>query len=524
MRYRVLTLVALVALAGCGSLAGGLAGGPTVSDAQVEIQDGSPVLAFNYTVSDYSDALLQGPSGQVINRGTIEPNSTEAGFYLAEPRGGNYTIIIQQGGSTEATLTKEFEGPNVVAEGASARWTGWSVANATLSVSNTGDLPSEIQSVGLEAVGSTNSDYVNRWLAPGESTDITVSSGFSSMTVTEPGETRGTVAVNTSSGVASSTFSRTFEGASLNITDVSPTWDNAALADVTGTVENTGDLPTEAAVEVRYNGDRLEWTGNATLDPGESGEFTVDPWSDVIYSATSGGETTLTVAARSQSETVTREISNDVSAAAVGVETSAIWESGQLQAITADIANTGDVSSSFSIEYIVNGEVVYTESVSELAGNSEVAYQYGDTGFGADPIYVSDGGQEEVTVRLTGSGVSASDSVTESFSGPDIEVTGTEATFFENYDEPTYELSNIDTTAQNTGDVVVSYDTVEYTIEGYERQYDAFRAELAPGETDRLYISAGDVTVSSGTHTVTFRFLDDSGNVIATDTATVTAE
>ena len=524
MRYRVLTLIALVALAGCGSLAGGLTdSGPTVSDAHIEIQEGSPILAFNYTVSDYSDALLKGPSGQVISRGTLEPNATESGFYLTEPRGGNYTIIIQQGGSTEATLTTEFEGPNVVAEDTSATWNGQSVTDATLTVSNTGDLPAKVQSWRFRAAGGTNDGYLNRWLSAGETTEMTFSSGFSSMTVTEPGTARGVVTLNTTAGVVSGAFSRTFDGPSLNITYVSPRWNGGELSDVTVIVENTGDLPAETAVEVRNNGERLEQTEKKTIQPGVTPRYRIDPrGDDVIYSATSGGETTLTVAARSQSETVTQEITNEVSAASVDVTAGAIWESGQLQAITADLSNSGDVPASFTIEYVVNGEVVYSGQIDELAGNADAKYQYGDTGFGADPIYTTDGGQEKVTVRLTG-GASASDTVTESFAGPSATVSNVDPGFIDTYDEPTYELNTLRMTVQNTGDTTLAYDTIEYEISGYTDQENAFSAEVTPGETKTEFLS-GDISVSGGSHTITFRFINAAGEVVATETATVTAE
>jgi len=94
------------------------------------------------------------------------------------------------------------------------------------------------------------------------------------------------------------------------------------------------------------------------------------------------------------------------------------------------------------------------------------------------------------------------------------------ATFLSNYDTDTSDLSSVDFDVQNTGDIPITYNSVEVSIDG-TTQTDTlgFASSLAPGQSTTGYHSY-DSTVSNGNHDMTIRLMNN-GKTVLTETTTV---
>lgn len=362
----LLLLGVLVALAGCG----GLAGGPSVSNAHADTSgDGYPVVVFNYSVSDYSDVILEGPDGDIINRGTLNPDKNRAALSMQNPRGGEYTIVIQQGGETQLEKPVSFDGPDARVVETRAQWSGNSIEEVTVTVENGGDLPVRIINATATARGSEIAESAYIWIPAGESKTIRITPRFGGIAAQEGGEIRGDVTVRTNRGTLSGQFSKTFEGATLEIDEIRPVWDDGTLMSVTVVVRNSGDLTTTATTLLRADGKELISSFGSRISPGDTTTFTFDP-SSGIYQVQAGGTAEVNILVDSSSGFTEKTISKTFEGPDLSVTSSdatayqpydkQLYEFSQLRIGT---QNSGDTPISFdTIRLSVDGKTT-TESL-----------------------------------------------------------------------------------------------------------------------------------------------------------------
>jgi archaellum component FlaF (FlaF/FlaG flagellin family) len=168
----------------------------------------------------------------------------------------------------------------------------------------------------------------------------------------------------------------------------------------------------------------------------------------------------------------------------------------------------------------VNGQTV--DEGSGLLDASSSKERTLSAGFGDTFYTVPEGGSYDVTLTLSGqSGWSTSTTQTVEFDGPSGQITGLDTYFIDNYDTSTADLSSVSFNLQNTGDVVLDYDTIEIEMDGTTVTDSPISRTLEPGRS--TYISPSvDLTVSEGTQELTVRVLDGSQTVAET-TNTVSA-
>ena len=301
----LLLLGVLVALAGCG----GLVGGPSVSDAHADTSDdGYPVLVFNYSVSDYSDVILEGPDGDIVTRGTLNPDKDRAALAMQNPRSGEYTIVIQQGGETQLEKPVSFSGPDARVVETRAQWSGNSVEEVGVTVENRGDVPIRVINATATARGAEIAESAYTWIPAGESETVTITSSFDGITVQEEGGIDGDVTVRTNHGRLSGQFSKTFEGPRLEIAEVRPVWDGPTLMSATVVVRNAGDLPTTSTTSLRADGTELASSYSREIPPGETDTYTAELPSGLAQ-VQSGGTAEINVLVDSPSGSAEETIS-----------------------------------------------------------------------------------------------------------------------------------------------------------------------------------------------------------------------
>jgi len=327
----------------------------------------------------------------------------------------------------------------------------------------------------------------------------------------------GSVEVNTESGTLGGSFSTTFAGPNLQMTEVNDSWSSSDLQTVYVTVQNDGDLPTDAKVSVLRGDETLASTFNETLPAGSSVTFEVESVG-YIYRAESGGSVSLDVVADSPNSHATDTISREIEGASVSIQSiNPVWENGELTEVTATVANDGEVEAQGTVELEVAGESVTSSSFRVEPGATGTVDVWG----GYQPAYTAErGGPHDVTVSISGDGWTDSRTSTTDLGSLDGDISSVSPTFLSNYDENTSDLTSLSFNIQNTGDIPLSYDSVEVTIDGSAQTLDSSSiTAILPGEQSSEYVST-DITVPNGDHEVTIRLMND-GEAIVTDTATV---
>lgn len=522
-RNHILAVTLVVLLAGCGGLAG--IGGPSISDTEATVVEGQPVLVFDYEIDDFATALLEGPNGNVLYETRIEPEKNTSTLYMGQPQGGEYRILIREGGETLTTETLEFDGPELVLTDVSDNWSSNSLESVEVTIENTGDLPARLERGTYQVDENDAVSYISETVEPNESVSGSISPGFGVTEFEEPGLVEGDLTVETSVGNLSGEFSRDLEPASLSIAGVNPVWSGNALEDVIVRVRNTGDVPTEANVTVEHDGEKAAGTGVGIVDPGEMARFEADSLFG-SYEVQSGGEAQFDVYVDSPSGRVSDEFTRDIAGADVSIESvDSTWEFGRLNQVQYTAENAGEVEAKYDMTVEVNGETV-SEGEVTIPPEGVSGQTLAEDSFYSSLDYVADsGGEYEVTVTLdTGDGtVSASDTV--EFEGIDYSISEVDTTFLGQYDSDSSELSSADFSIRNEGDIALRYDSTEIEISGASRTDSLYGTqELAPGSSATEYVTMTEgVLVDSGTHDLTIRLLLD-GETVASETVSVSTD
>ena len=522
-RYHILAVTLVVLLAGCGGLAG--IGGPSITDTEATVIEGQPALTFDYEIDDFATALLEDPNGNIVSEARIEPEQNSSALYMGEPHGGEYRLLIREGGETLTSETLEFDGPELVLSNVSDQWSSNTLESVEVTVENTGDLPARLERGTYQVDGNEAESYISGPIEANESVTASISPGFGMSEFEEPGLVEGELTVVTTAGNLSGEFSRDLEPASLSIVGVNPVWSGNALEEVIVRVRNSGDVPTEANVTVEHQGEEAAVTGLGIVDPGELVRFEATPFFNP-YEVQSGGEAQFDVYIDSPSGRVSDEFTRDIAGADVSIESvDSTWEFGRLTQVQYTADNAGEVEAEYDMTVEVNGETV-SEGEVTIPSEGVSGQTLAEDSFYSSLDYAADsGGEYEVTVTLdTGNGtVSASDTV--EFDGVDSSISEVDTTFFDQYDSDSSELSSMDFSVRNDGDIALRYDSVEIEIGGATRTDDPYGTqELEPGSSSMEYVSVTDsIVVNSGTHDLTIRLLLD-GDTVASETTSVSTD
>jgi len=518
----------LLLLLGVAVLASGCTGmGVSVSHADMVVLEEGAGLKFNYSVGDYSTAKLQSPSGQVVAETELEPENNVAGFFLSDPRPGEYKIIVQHGGETVEEKVLSYDGASPSLQDVEVEWSGNSIQRVRLEVRNSGDLPLRLDEgvvAAREQIVETGQLY--KWVPPKTTEEIAVTPSFgSTISVNRAGEVRGTIQVQTSNGTIDGDFHKTFQGPELEIVEKTPHWEGNTLETVDLTVRNTGDLPTHVNATITRAGKVQGTSWGKDLPPGSSVDLEVTG-PGYIYKTESGGDIELGLLVDSPSGYLKSNVSHNIKPADVSLESfTPVWEGSRLSTVKYEVYNRGDVSGEFKSEVSVNGEVV-ADQQNYIGPGETKSFEIEGSSVFSDTIYAAtEGGTYNVSLTLTAGKQEVSDSSEEEFGSLDASLSQVSPTFFDNYDSDTSELHSVDLTVRNEGDVMLIYDSVELSIGGATRTVSLYsETELERGESRTEYLSLdGAITVSNGDHDLTIT-LKRAGQSLVSETVTVSTQ
>ncbi|GGL25996.1 hypothetical protein GCM10009037_07040 [Halarchaeum grantii] len=526
VRFRAVLLVtligAMVLTAGCSGV---LDSGPSVSNTQTQLTEYGPAIEFNYSVSDYSQVLLQRPDGEVVTDDTIEPNQSSSALLMGDPQPGTYKLIVQQGGETVVTKEVTFDGPNAHVREVNANWSGSVLHDVSVTIENTGDLPFYVKSGTVSVRDASVNGSLYEWIPANTTETVTVSPSFGALVVEESGDVRGQVSIRAANETFTDTFAKSFEGPNLKVVNTSSQWNGDTLTHVTATVKNTGDMGTTATAAVYHGEEQRAIDGFGTrIAAGETVQYDISSFS-YIYRATSGGDVDLSLVVNSSAGFTTTPLSHSVTGADVTITSlTPNWQNGVLQNLKFTATNEGDVESEFTAYITVGGEEIASPTY-RIGGGETATFSYGDglsSGYG--PIYtVTSGGDVDVTVSVSTPGSTGTSEKTASASFEDVSASiNADATFYEQMNGNDYELSSLDVDIQNTGGLPVSYDSIEIEVDGATRSESLYSTQsIASGSSATEYLSFTDaIVVSDGSHDVTIR-LKNGGETVLSDTVTV---
>lgn len=517
----IIAIALIVSLAGCGAISA--VTGPSITGTNTTVIEERPALTVEYEIDDYATAMLEDPDGEVVYETRIEPETNSTPLFFSKPRPGEYTVVIRQGGETVASKSITFDGAEVKVESVEQDWFKNKLRSVEVRINNTGDLPLRIGEGTYSVKGYETSTDFYQTVGAGETTTIELKPSYlGEVKITKPGDVDGELTIRTTAGDVTKELPKTFEPASLSITQINPTWEGSKLVAVEVKVRNTGDVPTTGNATIEHGGDVIAYSGEGQVTPGETVSFTVDPFG-FIFEADSGGSFEFETVVNSPSGYVSESFSHEIDAATVSIESmSPTWESGQLTGLTFTASNDGEVAAEYPVRVTVNGETVFEATVNIPAGDT---YEYTafDVASYAAPKYIAEsGGEYKVTVTIeTDDGpVSKSDVV--EFDGVDSSISSVDATFYEPYGSDGCEFSQLSFSLRNDGDIPIRFDSIEVSIGGASRTKSMYSENsLLPGESASQYMTFTEgILVDGGTHEVTIRLKRD-GETVVRETVTV---
>lgn len=495
----------------------------SVESMETTVENGQAALSFEYSIGDYGTALFEGPDDRVIAETRIEPDHTTSSLSVGTLEAGEYELLIRQDGDTVTSETLTVEGPDPLLSNIDSSWTYNELEQVTVEIENVGDVPVYVEEALFEISDLDPSEWVNTYLDAGESRAIGIDGGIE---IDTSGTTGGSVSVTTAAGPVTGEFSHELAPASLKFTSIEPNWDGNTLVDVVVTVRNAGDVPTESQATATADGDELDTTPTEQFDPGQSEELTLRSFG-TLYEATSGGEAEIDIVVDSPSGSVSETISRDIDGAEISLDTiSTGWESGRLVRVSARVSNSGDLEATPSATVLFEDSEIVDETLT-IPADETITFPLIDASSTYDDAYgVWSGGQKEVTVELDQGDGTVSETDTKEFDGLETDFSNIGTTFFSaGYDTDDVELSRVNFNVRNSGDVLLTYDSVEIEFGGASRAEDLYSPKtLLPGSSETEYWSPVDnIVVSPGEEDLAILLLRD-GDEVARTTTTVTAE
>jgi hypothetical protein len=523
VKSRALLAVAIVVLlAGCSGLP--FLGGPSVSNIDSDVIEGEPAVVFDYESEDYATAILEGPDGDAIYEARLEPQENQSALWMGEPRPGEYTVVILQGGETVTEQSVTFEGANVTVDNYDTGLGQNEVQIAELTLQNTGDLPLILNDAVVTVTDQERDIQLSRDIIETNET-VTVGFDFSDdpIIVSQPGELDVSTRLDTNAGSVTESESHDVAPEDLSVVSTQTEWEGDELSSLTAQVTNEGDISAETTVRVMREGEILYESDPVTVYPSSTDGIELDPLSGV-FDAQSGGEYEFEVVASSENDQASVSITEQVQGASIGVESvNAEWSENGLTSVTTTLSNSGEFDADRTITASVEGEQVAERDVTVRPDG--ISLELVDANFGDPPYIAETGGTYEttVTVETPDGAVTASDEIT--FDGPDAEITEIDTTFLSaGYDTGEFEPSTISIEASNSGDLALLYDEVRVSLAGETETQSVSSAAVEPeiGGTE-FFTFEEPPTVEAGTYDIEVEFLND-GDVVLEETQELTAE
>lgn len=514
-------LVALTATAGCGGVESVLGPTASVSNISIELTDNGPFFTFDYAVDDYTDALLENPNGDVVNRGTLEPSQSEAALFAAPNQPGTYWVILRRGGETLTETSRSYDGADLSIREVTEVWNHNTLEELKAILANEGDLPANLTeltaTVGGEQLGG---ERYGAWIEAGTEATLTVGTQYAGVTVSEPGTVDGEIRATTPTGTARATFQQQIDPPTLEIVAGNPSWQDLSLVDASVIVRNTGDIPTAATARLEHEGETLGESQQTTVPPGETTELQIGDFG-ALFRAEEGGELAFRFVVDGDETQVDQTFTHQIEQPDLSiVSVTPDWEQGTLNGVDTRVENSGDLPDEASGTLYINDESVLETEWNIQPGTETVSFA------SLGHLYrVKTGGDVTIRVELTHSGTTDSQTTTTTVSAPEGEISEIDLSAWSQFDSNQYDVSTANFTVENTGSVVLYYDRIEVTVDGTTRADNPIsEISIEPGSDYPGTVPFTDPIVVDGGETDVSITLLTSGTSVVEESTTVSVE
>ncbi len=316
----MLGVVVLVLLAGC-------AGSPTgdtnmttndstsavssaqISDLQISSQSGEAVVSFNRTVSGVTVSLIDENQTTIDSQSVEEPHDQTR--LILPSRSGNYSIRLEQTDTIidEQPLSVVAPTPQV---NVTSTWDGDTLTNLSVGVTNDGDLRTDA-SVSVYHLQTVVANSSSRTVSSGETTKFDLSDGGDVYRTNATGEITLRVVVETVESTVEREITTTVRPGEIEVTSLSPNWDEDNLRSVDYTLRNAGSTSATGTVTITASDDTITTGTNHTLPAGLTETFSYDASYD-----TDTDETTVNLTVEYNGTTVSESVTNETEVAYSG--------------------------------------------------------------------------------------------------------------------------------------------------------------------------------------------------------------
>jgi len=319
--YRIMIgIVVLILLAGC-------AGSPTgdtdmttnqsdsavsaaqISDLQISNQTGEAVISFNRTVGGATISLVDGNQTTITSQSVDEPRDQTR---LALPnRSGSYSIRLEQADIVLDSQTLTLAPPTPVVT-VTPMWDSNTLANLSVDVANDGDINTNA-SVSVYRLQTVVANSSSRTVQSGETTKFDFSDSGDVYQTSATGEITLRVVVETTESTVEREIATTVRPGEIQITSLTPNWDEDDLQSVDYTLRNVGNTSVTGTVTITASDDTITTGTNHTLQGGLTETFSYD----ASYN-TDTDETTTNLTVAYNGTTVSESVTNETEIAYSG--------------------------------------------------------------------------------------------------------------------------------------------------------------------------------------------------------------
>lgn len=368
--------------------------------------DVSTVIEHSGSRVAETDSVSLAPDGQ--RTFTLESYD---GLYTAETAGNISMELIVDGESAYASRTIDhYVRPATVnVTSVSPVWSGNELESVTVTIENNGDLATTF----VPSIQGERRD-VEIWrqmkLDAGEVRELELTDIAGSLyTIKSAGNTSLDVVIDSPAGKETVTISRSVSGSDLSIDDLSTSWDSGDLTSVSFTVSNTGGIGSTVQATVSVNGEEVG-TPRISVEPGETAEETLTGgYSDSVFTATTGGEYTVTVSVPGSEQSTSKSyegVSVDVSDVVADFSDTDPFDEennsqSTLDSVEVTIQNSGDMPLRYdTLEVVLEGS---TRSDTPIYAELKPGEQETEYLVFIDGITVNDG-IHDLTIRFINEG------------------------------------------------------------------------------------------------------------------------
>jgi len=316
----VLGVVVLILIAGC-------AGSPTddtdvttnestsgVSTAQIsglEIigQTGEVMVSFNRSVNGVTMLLVDG-NQTTIDRQSVEEPRDQIRLTLPN-RSGNYSIRLEQNATVIDAQPLSVVAPTPQVN-VTPTWDSNTLTNLSVGVTNDGDFTSNA-SVSVYHLQTVVANSSSRTVSSGETTKFALSDGGDVYRTNATGEITLRVVVETAESTIEREITTTVRPGEIQVTSLSPNWDEDDLQSVDYTLRNAGDTSATGTITITASDDTIVTGTNHTLQGGLTETFSYD----ASYN-TDTDETTVNLTVEYNGTTVSESVTNETEVAYSG--------------------------------------------------------------------------------------------------------------------------------------------------------------------------------------------------------------